>query len=253
MQGKAPGFSGAFVPKARRGPARPGPAKQGKARQGKARFFTHNEDIWKMSTATKSDTRLDVVTRKVRLEGIRDVMFSRYAGDNKTKLEWHQKIYLVPGTNILALPAINISSFLSAHNTNSAPKRLRDKRQYKDICNACLSFVSITGPSDCANGQYIPFLRDGKRIEVGKFGDDADPVSGIYLHRAVARLDKGIPNPQERPVLPGPWSLEFDLTIFPNKEIKEQEIRNLFDEGGLAIGLGTFRGVFGKFVVAEWK
>lgn len=53
-------------------------------------------------------------------------------------------------------------------------------------------------------------------------------------------------------MLPLPWELTFELTIFPNKEIKEQEIRNLFEEGGIAIGLGTFRGVFGKFQVDRW-
>ena len=37
------------------------------------------------------------------------------------------------------------------------------------------------------------------------------------------------------------------------KEIKEQEIKNLLTEGGMAIGLGTFRGVFGKFEVTRWE
>jgi hypothetical protein len=75
----------------------------------------------------------------------------------------------------------------------------------------------------------------------------------MYLDRRVARLDKGIPNPKERPVLPLPWELSFTLSIFPNKEIKEQEIMNLFSEGGIAIGLGTFRGVYGKFEVKKWE
>jgi hypothetical protein len=204
-----------------------------------------------MTETNKSDTRIEKVSRTVVLKGVRDIMFDRYAGDNKTKLEWHQKIYQVPGTDILCLPAINIVSFLTAHNTNSAPKRLRDKREYKDIANACLSFTSVTGHAMSPN--YIPLMRDGAPIRVGAFGEDREPSSGIYLHRAVARLDKGIPNPKERPVLPLPWSIEFTLDIYPNKEIKEQEIRNLVEEGGLAIGLGTFRGVFGKFVVETWE
>ena len=198
-----------------------------------------------------SDTRLELVSRQVVLRGLTEIMFDRYAGDNKTKLSWDQKIYLIPGTQILALPAININSFLSAHNTNSAPKRLRDKRQYKDIANACLSFVQIVG--DDKHPSFIQFWRDGKQIETGTFGEDRDKLSGLYLHRSVARLDKGIPNPKERPVLPLEWSLKFTLSILPNQEIKEQEIKNLFTEGGLAIGLGTFRGVFGKFCIDEWN
>lgn len=187
----------------------------------------------------------DIIKRSVKLCGLTDIMFDRYAGDNSTKLEPHQKLYLKPGTKIIGLPAVNIMSLLSAHNTNSAPKRLRDARQFKKIANACLSYVMIAP-------DFIPFLRDDKPIEFGRFEADADSVSGAYVHRAVARLDKGIPNPKERPVLPLPWSLQFDFTMYPNKEIKEQEILNLLEEGGRALGLGTFRGVFGKFFVDKW-
>jgi hypothetical protein len=174
-------------------------------------------------------------------------MFDRYPGDNGTKLEPGQKLYLAPGeSGVIGLPAANILSFLSAHNTNSAPKRLRDKRKFKDIGNAILSFVDIEEP-------FIPLIRDDKPIVFGHLnGEDVDAVSGVYVHRSVARLDKGIPNPKVRPVVPLPWALAFTLSLFPNREIQEQEILNLFEEGGRALGLGTFRGVYGKFLVDSW-
>jgi hypothetical protein len=50
-----------------------------------------------------------------------------------------------------------------------------------------------------------------------------------------------------------PWALTFTLSILPTKEIKEQELYNLIVEAGLAIGLGTYRGVFGKFEVTDWS
>jgi len=53
-------------------------------------------------------------------------------------------------------------------------------------------------------------------------------------------------------VIPLPWSIEFKFTLWPTREIQEQEIINLFEEGGRALGLGTFRGVFGKFIVDRW-
>lgn len=194
----------------------------------------------------KANRVTDVITRNVELVGTVDIMFDRYPGDNTTKLEAHQKLYLEQGdSRIIGLPSLNIMSFLSAHNTNSAPKRLRDKRKYKDIANAMLSFVSI-------REQFIPLRRDGEPIVLGKFVDDRDPESGCYIHRAVARLDKGIFNPKVRPVVPLPWAIEFTLDIFPNREIKETDILNLIEEGGRAIGLGTFRGVFGKFRVERW-
>jgi hypothetical protein len=198
------------------------------------------------SPKIKLNLATDLITRKVTLQGMTPIMFDRYPGDNSTKLEPHQKLYLQPGDSpVIGLPAINIMSFLSAHNTNSAPKRLRDKRKYKDLANAMLSFVSI-------REQFIPFERDGKPIVLGKFIGDHDPLSGIYVDRSVARLDKGIPNPKVRPVLPLDWSLTFTVDIFPNREIKEQDILNLVEEGGRAIGLGTWRGVFGKFRVEVW-
>lgn len=197
-----------------------------------------------------SDIRIgkptDIITRRVKLCGLTEIMFDRYAGDNATKLEPWQKLYLKPGTSrVIGLPAANITSFLTAHNTNSAPKRLRDARQFKKICNAILSFVLIS-PS------FLEFTRDDVPIEFGKFIEDCDERSGVWIHRCVARLDKGIPNPKERPVLPLPWELSFDLQMYPNKEVKEVEIQNLFEEGGRAIGLGTFRGVYGKFRVEAW-
>ncbi len=203
-------------------------------------------DKTKGSVAVKLRKPTDMVTREVTLTGTTEIMFDRYPGDNTTKLEPYQKLYFAPGnTKVIGLPALNIMSFLSAHNTNSAPKRLRDKRKYKDLANAMLSFLNI-------RETFIPFLRDGNPIAFGKMENDRDPVSGVYVHYSVARLDKGIPNPKARPVLPLEWALEFTIDILPNQEIKESDILNLVEEGGRALGLGTFRGVFGKFIVSRW-
>jgi len=202
------------------------------------------------TTSIASDTRLELISRRVVLKGLRPIMFDRYAGDNDTKLSWTEKIYLKPGTNVLCLPSTNINSFYTAHNTPSAPKRLRDKRKYKDICNAIQSFCLISAVD---GSEYIPFTRNSETITVGTFGESRDEESRLELHRSVARLDKGIPNPKERPLLPLDWELEFRLSIVPNNAIKEAEIRNLTIEGGLAIGLGTYRGQFGKFVVDAWE
>jgi hypothetical protein len=194
----------------------------------------------------KDSSKVEIISRSVTLEGLQEVMFDRYAGDNNTQLEPWQKLYFGADAQTLVLPALNLLSFLSAHNTNSAPKRLLDKRKFKDAANACLSFITIS-PTQ------IAFLREGKPIKFGRFDKDVDAQSGVYVHRSVARLDKGIPNPKIRPVLPLPWCLQFTLTLYPNKEITEQQIMNLFEAGGMALGIGTFRGVFGKFRVASWE
>jgi hypothetical protein len=185
------------------------------------------------------------VTRKITLNGLTDIMFDRYSGDNKTQLRPDQKLYLQGKT--IVLPALNIMSLLSAQNTPSAPKRFLDSRQYKKVAQAILSYAAIQ-PFE------IPFLRDGESIQFGSFdGDEVDQASGVYIRRDVARLDKGIPNPKVRPVLPLPWQLKFELLFFPNSEVTEEQVQNLLIRAGQAIGLGTFRGVFGKFSVEAWN
>ena len=197
-------------------------------------------------TRSEAGTR-ELIRRTVRLRGLTDIMFDRYPGDNETKLEPWQKLYLggAEGRSIM-LPSANIMSFLSAQNTDSAPKRLLDPRKYKRFSQACGSFVQI-GP------RLIPFLRDGHEIVFGKFVGDEDKQSGVYIDRRTARLEKGIPNPKVRPTLSLPWELEFTLTLFPNKEIQEQQLMNIFTEGLLCLGLGTFRGQFGKAEVVLWE
>jgi len=204
-----------------------------------------------MATATKSDTRLEIVERKVMLSGLTDIMFDRYAGNNKSQLNWTQKMYLIPETSVLCLPVLNIGSYLSGTNTESAAMRLYG-RSGRKIAKACLAFVTIKA-NNGKDKDYVPFTRDGKEIQVGKFTDRKDELSGIYLDRRVARLAKGIPNPKERPVLPLPWELSFTLSIYPNKEIMEADIMKLFIEGGIMIGFGTYRGVYGKFEVKSWE
>lgn len=205
-----------------------------------------------IKTRSEMGTR-EKIERQVHLRGLTDIMFCRYAGDNDTKLEPWQKLYLAGETGrTICLSSAAIMSFLSAQNTDSAPKRLLDPRKYKRFALACGSYVMI-GPD------MIPLLRDGEPIEFGKIdskrqdGCLCDSKSGVYIRNDVARLEKGIPNPVSRPVVPLPWELHFKLTLWPNKEVQEQQLMNIFTEGMIAIGLGTWRGRFGKSEVVLWE
>jgi hypothetical protein len=143
-------------------------------------------------------------------------------------------------------------SFLSAKNTDSAPKRLLDSRKYKKFTEACASYVLITAPDGFS--EDLPILRDGKPIQFSGFDEsEVCPTSGIYIRRDVARLEKGIPNPKVRPVLPLHWNISFMLQLFPNDQIQEQQVKNVLEQGGLAVGIGTWRGRFGKFRVTQWE
>src|SRR3990167_1542346 len=178
------------------------------------------------------------IQRKVTLNGLTPILFDRYSGNNKEQLSTMDKIYL-DGSN-LVFPSINLLSFLSAQNTESAPQRVVG-RGWKVVAKAAQSYVQI-------NPFLIPFTRNGKSITL----ENAD----LKIHYAVARMMKGklaIPNPKERPMLETPWELVFDLTLLETPDLNENLLKKLFESGGVAIGIGTFRGVFGKFKVSDWK
>lgn len=171
----------------------------------------------------------------VTLKGIRPIMFDRFVS-MKTELSPEDKVYQVQGS--LVLPAKNIMSFLSAENTESAPKRIIGKK-WKTICKAAMSFVDVS-PFD------IPFTRDGKPIA-------ADRVEIVEDKAIVKKGTLSIPSPKQRPLLGLPWSLEFELELFQNVDLNDATLRRLFEDGGIMIGLGTYRGVYGKFLVEKWE
>lgn len=171
----------------------------------------------------------------VTLKGIRPIMFDRFAS-MKSELSPHDKVYQRDGT--LVFPARNIMSFLSAANTESAPRRIMGKK-WATICKACLSFVGVA-PFE------IPFNRDGELIP-------ADAVEIVFDKAIVKKGSLSIPSEKQRPLLDLPWSLAFTLELFQNADLNEAILRRLFEEGGIMIGLGTYRGIYGKFIVEKWE
>lgn len=183
---------------------------------------------------------MKTIKRRVLLKGIRPIMFDRYSGSNDVTLAPEEKFYLDEAGRIV-VPALNISSFLSSQLSESATQRVMGKR-WKTLAKAALSFVDIE-PFN------IPLTRDGKTLTLAN--------SDYKILNHVARVKKTggliIPSPKQRPVIATPWELEFTLTLYENKDLSEHDLRTIFEQGGIAIGMGTFRGVFGKFVVEKWE
>jgi hypothetical protein len=179
------------------------------------------------------------ITRTVTLSGLTPIMFDRYSGNNKETLAVMEKVY-VNKENHLVLPSVNIISFLSAQNTESATQRVVG-RGYKEVCKSALSYVNI-------DPFYIPILRDNHVL----LKNDEN----VKIHFSVAKIMKGklaIPNPKERPIIDTPWEVKFKITLQETPELNENLLKRIFEIGGNAIGLGTFRGVFGKFQVTQWE
>lgn len=175
---------------------------------------------------------------KVTLSGVTPILFDRYAGDNKTQLSFMEKVYAENGN--LVLPSLNLMSFLSAQNTESATQRVVG-RGFKEVCKAALSYITVE--------QYnILFTRNGKPIPANE--------DNLERHVTVAKIMKGklaVPNPKERPMLKTPWELSFTMNLLETPSLREELLKKIFEQGGHAVGLGTFRGVFGKFRVTNWE
>ena len=186
-----------------------------------------------------------ITTRNVTLSGLRDIMLDRYAGDNDTELSPKDKLYLAKDGESLVLPVGNLLSFLSAENTKSCVNMFGSKG-WRDVAAAIKSCVVI-------EPDPVPILyANGKPRKFTGFEDD-----GVYLHHAVAKIKKSasvaVPNPKTRPVIRMPWQLKFELQFMQNEYIQETTLKQYFEKGGVFVGLGTYRPVFGKFEITEWK
>ena len=180
---------------------------------------------------------MDNVTIRVRLEGLRPLMFDRYAGDNSTKLPVEEKLYLDHKRRLM-LPAVNLFSLLCAENTKSVCRQFFGK-QGKTIGLGIASFVNIE-PFE------IPIVDERGPIVYTGFGDK------ISVHKSVARVKGGIPNPKERPLVALPWALEFVMQYMVNTQCSYENLRQAVTMGGI-LGIGTFRPFFGRYKLAGWQ
>ena len=173
----------------------------------------------------------DKLNIHVRLKGLRPLMFDKYAGDNNTQLPTSEKMYL-DNQGQLTLPALNLYSLLCAENTKSVCRQFFGKSG-KTIGLGIASYTTIM-PFE------IPIIDDDGPITFTGWN------GRIYVHKAVARVKGGIPNPKERPTLSLPWAVEFEVGYIENKSCTLENLRQAFAMGG-TLGLGTFRPFFGTY------
>ncbi len=175
------------------------------------------------------------------LQGTRPILFDRYGGDNKTKLDTLDKGYRNEAGEY-GIPALNIYSMLAAQNTPSVAKRFYGK-QAGEVALGVMSFVSIEAV-DGGDPMHAPLLDDE-----GKTFKSDDKRIKVWSH--VARLAKGIPNPKERPGIPTPWKVRFRFELQDNKMLNLATLKKMVEQGGI-LGLGTFRPIFGRYTV-QWE
>ena len=172
----------------------------------------------------------------VQLEGLRPLMFDRYAGDNNTKLPIQEKMYLNQAGGLM-IPSLNVYSLLAAENTKSVARQFLGKNG----TNIALGINSYTSIKEFE----IPIYDNNGPIKFSGWTEQ------IYVHKAVARVKGGIPNPKERPVLALPWFLSFTLEYIENSYCTFENLKMALDMGG-TLGLGTFRPQFGRYALSRF-
>src|SRR3972149_1808882 len=107
-------------------------------------------------------------TIQVRLEGLRPLMFDRYAGDNNTQLPVTEKMYLTDDQHLI-IPSVNLYSLLCAENTKSVTRQFFGKSG-KTIGLGIASYTAIS-PDD------VPILSGNEPVVFQDFNEQ------IYIHR----------------------------------------------------------------------
>ena len=83
------------------------------------------------------------------------------------------------------------------------------------------------------NGE--PVLFDGKWSEK------------IYVDERMARPSDTARVIARRPVLDLPWTLKFELFINQTEFVTTARVRDWFVRGGISVGIGAYRPMFGRF------
>ncbi len=181
----------------------------------------------------------------VGIESLADIMFDQFFDHSKEPRPPEQKFY-IQGKNQLVFPSLNIMAFMFNQKGDSCVNKFEGKKR-RDYYAVGFSHVSIS-PT------FIPFKdKDRKQIN---FSDFENGLFYIVNSAPTTKLSGGGFIKQEakpRPVLKMPWLLEFDIRLFTNPLINETKLRNWFENGGLLIGLGTYRPLFGRFMVKRWE
>jgi hypothetical protein len=198
-------------------------------------------------------------TVDVEIAGIADLQFDRYVGaavDGKATVDLAKLVYL-DDENGLVLPADNLGSFFYSANYPSCVNMFWS--DIKNRKNVQQSFKAQVFPGP----QQIPILdNDGVQIKFANFtrngtGKLVDKAGHFYVDETLPRV-KGavVPNPnKKRPTLRCPWRMRFELAIFEltGSDVTVELVKAYLQRGGLMIGIGTHRPMFGRFVVEKFK
>lgn len=172
---------------------------------------------------------------QVMLTGLTPIMFDAFRGQEELPPE--KKLYLNPDGKTVILPASNIVGFLTSKSSHSCLRVFADSKDWKTRGPEIVGNISV-------DPLRIPLLNDDHPITFdGKWSDK------IYLDERMARPSATARVIARRPVIDIPWKAEFNLTINPTEYVTVSRVKDWFVRGGISVGIGAYRPMFGRFEV----
>ena len=176
----------------------------------------------------------------VTLDGLADIMFDRFIRQEKDTRPAEQKLYLDEGNRIVC-PAENLWTFMFGDNPPGCARSFEGKKGRE--------FARIGQAHIVINPALVPFQRDGQDIVFKDFDDTGIAITRFSPRTKMSGGGSIKQDVKERPLLKLPWSLTFQISIVENALVDETRVLNWFQQGGIMIGLGTYRPRFGRFTV----
>lgn len=184
-------------------------------------------------------------TFEVTIEGIVPIMFNRFPpppkpGHKEKKKPQTLKEKMWIDNKGVYIPTDNLRMLLIGNRFRTGAAKIYGSHyqsgngvKYIDFCKAC---VYVIGEGKKLDKVYFKPIR--------KKWDDTDVRSFI--------TPKGGRDTTERPILTTPWSLTFIVSI-TEEIVAEEDVRRMYEVGGLRCGLGVYGPTFGRFRVTKWE
>lgn len=179
------------------------------------------------------------------LRGLAPLMFDRFFDHSAEERPPEQKLYLNQD-NFLVMPAANLVALLTNERPPGAIKLAEKKKanDYLPYVKGHVHFSQIQFPISDDNGPIIFTHFDGQRF---------------FIDRSAPRVIKGSlsikQESRSRPVLSLPWFIKIGINLieteFSKGKIVPDKLYSWFSLGGLVIGLGTYRPLYGRFELSH--
>lgn len=174
-------------------------------------------------------------TINVELKGLTPLMMDAFRGQEEIPPE--QKLYIAPDKKTVILPASNIVGFLTSKSSHSCLRVFSSNKDWKTRGPEMVGNVAVD-PIE------IPLLSEGKPVVFeGKFNEQ------VYLDERMARPSNTARVIARRPVISLPWELEFSLMVNETEFVTVSRLKDWFMRGGISVGIGAYRPMFGRFEV----